>query len=88
MASDLLYRLVYDGTILCSNEQSEQDALKRIFACYSDTLPEDFPGRNVAPSDVIELYGDDGRAYFYCDAGGFVRVKFSPMLAKPLNGAV
>lgn len=83
-----LYRLVYDGTILCSNEQSEQDALERIFACYSDTLPKDFPGRNVAPSDVIELYEDDGRAYFYCDAGGFVRVKFSPMLAKPLNGTV
>jgi len=39
----------------------------------------------VALSDVIELYGDNGRAYFYCDTAGFPGVKFSPMLAKPLN---
>ena len=80
-----LYRLVYDGTIFCPVEQSERDVLERIFIRYSDVLPEDFPGRNVALSDVIELYGDHGRAYFYCDVNGFPGVKFSPMLSKPLH---
>ena len=80
-----LYRLVYDGEIFCPMEQSEHDILERIFARYNDVLPEGFPGRNVALSDVIELYGDNGRAYFYCDTAGFPGVKFSPMLAKPLN---
>lgn len=80
-----LYQLVYDGSILCPNEQSEHDILERVFSHYSDILPKDFPGRNVALSDVIELYGDNGRAYFYCDIDGFTGVKFSPMLAKPLN---
>ena len=80
-----LYRLVYDGEIFCPNEQSEHDILERIFARYNDVLPKGFPGRNVALSDVIELYGDNGRAYFYCDTAGFPGVKFSPMLAKPLN---
>lgn len=80
-----LYQLVYDGTIFCPNEQSEQDILNQIFTRYCDILPEGFPGRNVAPSDVIELYGDNRRTYFYCDEDGFPGVKFSPMLAKPLN---
>ena len=80
-----LYRLVYDGAIFCPNEQSEREVLERIFTRYSDELPGDFPGRNVALSDVIELYGDSGRTYFYCDVDGFPGVKFSPMLAKPLN---
>lgn len=80
-----LYRLVYDGAIFCPNEQSEREVLERIFTRYSDELPGDFPGRNAALSDVIELYGDSGRTYFYCDVDGFPGVKFSPMLAKPLD---
>ena len=52
---------------------------------YCDELPKGFPGRNVALSDVIELYEDNDRTYFYCDVDGFTGVKFSPMLAKPLN---
>ena len=48
-----LYRLVYDGEIFCPTEQSEHDILERIFARYNDVLPEVFPGRNVALSDVI-----------------------------------
>lgn len=80
-----LYRRVYDGAIFCPNEQGEHEVLERIFAQYSDALPKDFPGRNTALSDVIELYGDNGRSYFYCDVAGFPGVKFSPMLAKPLN---
>lgn len=82
-----LYRLVYDGAIFCPIEQSERAVLERIFTRYKDSLPEDFPGRHVSLSDVIELYGDNGRAYFYCDVNGFTGVKFSPMLAKPLNTA-
>lgn len=80
-----MYRLVYDSSIFCPNEQSEHDVLARIFARYSDDLPEGYPGRNMALSDVIELYGDCGRTYFYCDVAGFPGVKFSPMLAKPLK---
>lgn len=80
-----LYRLVYDGAVSCPNEQSERDVLERIFTSYSDTLPKGFPGRNIALSDVIELYGEKGRTYFYCDVNGFTGVKFSPLLAKRLN---
>lgn len=80
-----MYRLVYDGAIFCPNEQSERDILERIFTRYSDTLPEDFLGRNTAISDVIELYEDGRSIYFYCDTAGFPGVQFFPTQAKPLN---
>lgn len=80
-----MYRLVCDGSIFCPSEQSEHDVLERIFTLYSDSLPKGFPGRNTALSDVIELYGDGRRTYFYCDVAGFPGVKFSPMLVKPLE---
>ena len=80
-----LYRLAYDDEIFCPAEQSERDILERIFTRYSDTLPEGSMGRNTALSDVIELYGDNGRTYFYCDVAGFPGVKFSPMLSKLLK---
>ena len=76
-----MYQMVYDGSIFCPIEQNEHDVLERIFNLYSNDLPEDFPGRHTALSDVIELYGDEGRAYFYCDVDGFPGVRFSPMLA-------
>lgn len=79
-----LYQLVYDGSMFCPKEQSDQEVLDRIFTCYSDALPKGFPGRHVALSDVIELYDDNGCTYFYCDVSGFPGVKFSPALAKPL----
>ncbi len=39
-------------------------------------------GRSIAPSDVLELYDESERRYFYCDMAGFPQVKFSPALAK------
>ena len=62
--------------------QSAFDVLERILVCYNDDLPADYHGRSVSFSDVVELYDDENRTYYYCDTAGFVPVKFSPMLAK------
>lgn len=79
------YNRVYDGVLYCIDGEDEQCCLERIFEQYNDDLPEDYPGRSIAPSDVIELYDDSTRHYYYCDRGTFCSVKFSPMLAKPLK---
>ena len=79
------YRLVYDGELICPKEQAAEEVLEHIFKCFSDTLPSGYPGRNVSASDVVELYGDGSRIYYYRDTAGFVPVKFSPMLAKPMK---
>ena len=76
------YTLVYDGELICPVRQDERDILERIFARYNQALPPDYHGRSIAPSDVLELYDESERRYFYCDMAGFLQVKFSPALAK------
>lgn len=78
------YRLVHNDVLLCEEDEDEHSRLTRIVATYGDELPQNYIGRSVAPSDVIELYDDKKRKYFYRDENGFFPVKFSPMLAKPL----
>lgn len=76
------YRLIHDGMLHCEETVSDTGRLTRIAELFGDVLPKDYRGRSVAPSDVIELYDDTGRRYFYRDTDGFCPVKFSPMLAK------
>lgn len=78
------YQLVYDGEVCYSGELGEQDMLERIFALCNDHFPVGYEGRSLSPSDVVELYDDNSRRYFYCDIRGFVPVSFSPLLAKPI----
>ena len=76
------YRLVWEDTLLCFESDSESTCLELIFNRYNGSLPEGYSGRSIAPSDVVELYDEQGRRYFYRDKDSFVPVKFSPMLAK------
>ena len=76
------YTLVYDGELICPVGQDDRDILERIFERYNQAFPQDYHGRSIAPSDVLELYDESERRYFYCDMAGFVQVKFSPALAK------
>lgn len=76
------YTLVYDGELICPVGQDDRDILERIFTRYNQALPPDYRGRSIAPSDVLELYDESERRYFYCDMAGFLQVKFSPALAK------
>ena len=70
---------------MCSSDlvgQDDRDILERIFERYNQAFPPDYRGRSIAPSDVLELYDESERRYFYCDMAGFPQVKFSPALAK------
>lgn len=76
------YALVCEDVLLCCREDSEQACLKLVFDRYNGKLPEGYSGRSIAPSDVVELYDESERKYFYRDKDSFCPVKFSPMLAK------
>ena len=78
--------MVHDGCLTAPEESAEQDVLERIFSRFSDTLPAGYHGRSVAPSDVVEVYDDEERRYYYRDTSGFVPVRFSPALARPAKG--
>ncbi len=79
------YNLIHEGVLLCSVLEDKHQRLEQIAKRYSDDLPEDYKGRSIAPSDVIELYDDGNSYYFYCDQGAFCQVQFSPALAKRRN---
>lgn len=85
-----MYQLIYDGCLYYPSGEEEQNLLEIIFDRYNDDLPDDYPGRSISPSDIIELYDDSDRHYYYCDRIGFSEVKFSPFLAKaaPNHGIV
>lgn len=76
------YCMIHDGELFCPVREEPMVTLERIFARYNDDLPTGYHGRSVSPSDVLELYEDGKRTYFYCDRSGFVPVKFSPALVK------
>ena len=76
------YRLVHEGMLCFDESEDDYQRLMRIAETFGDILPAEYRGRSVAPSDVLELYDETGRRYFYRDTDGFCPVKFSPMLAK------
>lgn len=65
-------------------EYGETERLQYLKAYYQSLVPQDYRGRLLAPSDIVELYGKEGRRYFYVGAKDFEPVRFSPFLAKPL----
>lgn len=76
------YALVCEDELFCFEKDSDTECLSLIFDRYNDRLPEGYQGRNLAPSDVVELYGEYGRRYYYRDKASFCQVKFSPFLTK------
>ena len=76
------YRLVHDGGVFCPKEWSETKILEQVYNRYSEQAPDDFTGRPLSPSDVVELYDEERRSYFYCDKNGFVPVRFSPFFCQ------
>lgn len=79
------YRLMWDSALPCPENSTDKEILKRIKDVFSDGMPEGYSGRQVAPSDVLELYDDEKRSYYYVDTGGFEPVRFSPFMAKPMQ---
>lgn len=77
------YRLVCEAAINAPQEQSNDELLHRIYVLYS--MPQEgYQGRCLSSSDVVELYDEEQRLYFYRDTGAFVPVRFSPIFAKPM----
>lgn len=79
------YDLVYDGQMTVSGGEADSELLETIYRRFNLDHPEDYPGRSLSMSDVVELYDSGSRRYFYCDRMGFTPVHFSPMLVKPFQ---
>lgn len=73
----------YDDHLGYPAGQSAEEILKQMFSRFSEELPEECNGRQMALSDVIELDCGTRRTYYYVNGPtDFRPVRFSPMLAK------
>lgn len=79
------YRLMEDAAFIYAGDLSAQEILERLFVRYNDDLPQGYTGRSLSPSDVVELYDEETRRYFYRNPNGFVEVRFSPRFALPMK---
>ena len=82
-ASD--YRLTYDSVMTCPKTQTDAELLERITTRFSQNPPKDYRGRSLSVSDVVELYYETQRTYFYRSMEDFSPIGFSPMLAQPMD---
>jgi hypothetical protein len=61
------YEVVYSGEI---DDYNIEYTLEKLFDIFNIYHPEDFKGRSMSVSDVVELDGD----YYYCDHIGFKKI--------------
>ena len=79
------YRLTEEASMFYVGNPSEQELLARIFEWYNDDLPKEYTGRSLSISDVVELYDNDTRRYFYRNPTSFLEVRFSPRFVQPMK---
>jgi hypothetical protein len=63
------YAIVYDG-------QLESNDLEDIYDKFTERKPPGFSGHPLSVSDLVELYADDGSAFFFLDRTCFRQVTF------------
>ena len=81
------YRLMYDGVISRTSGQRDDEVLEHLFERFNLHHPGDFHGHSLSVSDVVELYDETQRNWFYCDTFGFVPTDFCPERAAAMKMA-
>ena len=62
------YEVTYEGEL---DYPEMPDALEELFDIFNVRRPNDFKGRSMAVSDIVEVEGKN----YYCDAVGWVELK-------------
>ena len=61
------YQTVWSAEVCCPKGQNDMEVLGRLFLDFNEHLPEDYRGRPLAPSDVVELDCQGKRTYADAD---------------------
>lgn len=73
-----IYDMVFEGEVFCTE-------LEEVYEMFNLDEPEDFHGRSMSVSDVVEILSQDGAeepGFYYCDSIGFQAVDFEPALTR------
>lgn len=63
---------MYSGAIKKENPENHFEDLCYIF---NASLPQDYRGRSMSVSDVIEMRHESKADFFYCDSLGFIKIE-------------
>ena len=68
-----IYQLTYDGSVECGD-------LEGVFRIFNVAHPEDYRGRSLSVSDVVEVIEAVSvePGFYYCDSFGFAKIVFTP----------
>ena len=74
------YMLSYEGNGAYKN-------LEEIYMQFNVQHPDDFRGRSMSVSDVVEVVSSDSieKGFYFCDSYGFQKIEFIPEKTHPLN---
>jgi len=75
-----IYDCVFSGDVDCND-------LEEIFQKFNIAHPENYKGRSMSVSDVVEIRKTDKveKGFYYCDSIGFSKIKFDPDKTKPIQ---
>ena len=76
------YDCVFDGEVECAD-------LEEVYGKFNRELPENYSGRSMSVSDIVEVRDGDAeaRGFYYCDVIGFSRMgDFDPAQTRDMTG--
>ena len=73
-SGELLDGVEYRGCVIKLN-QNDKKVLQNLYVEFNFKIPEDYCGRPMSVSDIIEIVRADGSHYYYCDRAGFVELQ-------------
>ena len=75
-----IYDCVFSGEVNCND-------LEEVFQKFNIAHPENYKGRSMSVSDVVEIRQTDKveKGFYYCDIIGFSKIKFDPDKTKPIQ---
>ena len=68
-----LYRMIYEGVV-------PTEELSVVFYIFNMAHPQDYRGRSLSVSDVIEVVEENSSTFYYVDTIGFREVLFDTSL--------
>ena len=68
-----LYRMIYEGVV-------PTEELSVVFYIFNMAHPQDYRGRSLSVSDVIEVVEENSSTFYYVDTLGFREVLFDTSL--------
>lgn len=75
-----IYDCVFEGDVNCRN-------LEEAYRMFNLDHPEDYRGRSMSVSDVVEIIDSDTveKGFYFCDTVGFKKVEFEPEKAQAMK---